>query len=266
MAPDDGRPLAFLVKVKGALRIAAVDQRARALGLAPGLAFADARARVPALASEALDEGADAAWLTRLAEGCDRYTPMVALDPPGGLILDVTGCAHLHGGEAELADDIRTRLTRLGMNLRTAFAGTPDAAHALARFGSGAGEDVRPLPVEALELEAEPIIALRRAGLVTIGDLAIRPMAGFAARFGMTAATRRFAACSATRPGRSTPAAIRRQSSSSAASPSRSRMLKMRSRSSANWSPRRRLSWRRAGRVAAPSPLPCSAVMASRLA
>ncbi len=183
------RPLAFLVKAKGALRIAAVDQRARSLGLRPGLAFADARARVPDLASEALDEAADAAWLTRLAEGCDRYTPMVALDPPDGLILDVTGCAHLHGGEAGLADDIRMRLARLGMSNRMAFAGTPDAAHALARYGSGEGEDVRPLPVEALELEAEPTVALRRAGLTMIGDLAIRPMAGFAARFGIKAAT-----------------------------------------------------------------------------
>lgn len=167
-----------------------MDHRAHALGLTPGLAFADARARVPALASEALDEGADSAWLTRLAEGCDRYTPMVALDPPDGLILDVTGCAHLHGGEAGLVADIHARLAQLGMTLITAFAGTPDAAHALARFGGGEGEDVRPLPVAALELEAEPTLALRRAGLDTIGDLAIRPMAGFAARFGMAAATR----------------------------------------------------------------------------
>lgn len=189
-SPDDGRPLAFLVKQKGALRIAAVDQRAHALGLAPGLAFADARARVPALASEALDEGADAAWLNRLAEGCDRYTPMVALDPPDGLLLDITGCAHLHGGEAELLADIRARFTRLGMSLRGTFANIPDAAHALARFGGGEGEDVRPLPVAALELGAEPTLALRRAGLETIGDLAVRPMAGFAARFGMAAATK----------------------------------------------------------------------------
>lgn len=187
---DDCRPLAFLVKQKGALRIAAVDQRAHAIGLKPGLAFADARARVPALASEALDEKGDAAWLTRLAEGCDRYTPMVALDPPDGLILDVTGCAHLQGGEPGLVADIHARFTRLGMSLRGTFANTPDAAHALARFGRGDGEDVRPLPVAALELEAEPTLALRRAGLETIGDLAVRPMAGFAARFGMAAATK----------------------------------------------------------------------------
>lgn len=176
--------------MKGALRIAAVDQQAHALGLKPGLAFADARARVPNLASEALDADGDAAWLTRLAEGCDRYTPMVALDPPDGLILDVTGCAHLQGGETGLAADIAKRLDRLGMSVRTAFAGAPDAAHALARFGDGKGEDVRPLPVEALELEAEPTIALRRAGLTVIDDLAVRPMAGFAARFGMATATR----------------------------------------------------------------------------
>ena len=77
-------PLALTRKVKGALRLASVDQAARALGLEPGVALADARARIPLLEAAEEDERADAAWLERLADGCIRYTPMVALIRPTG--------------------------------------------------------------------------------------------------------------------------------------------------------------------------------------
>ena len=37
--------------------------------------------------------------LEKIADWCDRFTPLVAFDPPHGLVLDITGCAHLFGGE-----------------------------------------------------------------------------------------------------------------------------------------------------------------------
>src|SRR6185369_6335879 len=108
-------PLAFIEKVKGALRLAAVDQAARSLGLEPGMTLADARARVPMLEAVEKDEAADRAWLERLADDCLRYTPMVALDPPDGLILDVTGCIHLFRSESGLVADIEARMSVLRM-------------------------------------------------------------------------------------------------------------------------------------------------------
>ncbi len=74
------------------MRIVALDAAALSLGLAPGLTLADARARVPELAAIDHDPLADRLWLERLADGCDRWTPMVALDPPDGVTLDITGC------------------------------------------------------------------------------------------------------------------------------------------------------------------------------
>src|SRR5687767_11824060 len=132
LAPET--PLAFIEKVKGALRLAAVDQAARSLGLEPGMTLADARARVPELQAVERDEAADRAWLERLADGGVRYTPMVALDAPDGVILDVTGCTHLLGGERSLAADVERRMAALRMTMRPAFAGAPKAAHALARY------------------------------------------------------------------------------------------------------------------------------------
>lgn len=190
-APPAGRPLVLVEKIDGALRLFATDRRAAGLGLEPGLTLADARARFPSLLTVEADAQADAGFLTRLAALCERFTPLTALDPPDGLTLDITGCAQLFGGEEALRAEACARLQRLGLTLRASIAGTPDAARALARYGQTAvappGMDeslVRPLPAAALGIGAEAAIALARAGLTTIGDLADRPSILFAARFG----------------------------------------------------------------------------------
>lgn len=173
------------------MRLAAVDAAASALGLGAGLTLADARARVPDLCALDMDREADAAWLGRIADACDRYTPLLALDGGDGLILDITGCAHLHGGEPQLRADLLMRLAPIATGAVAAIAGTPQAARGLARFGPGtivpAGEEVAAvarLPTAALGITADTVLALGRAGLRTVGDLAARPRAPLAARFG----------------------------------------------------------------------------------
>jgi protein ImuB len=178
-------------KVRGAMRLAAADEDALALGLAPGLTLADARAQVPELRVFDDDPHADQDWLERLCDGCGRYTPIAALDPPAGLMLDITGCAHLWGGEGAMAAAVTERLERHGMRVRHARAATPEAAHALARHAGASAPDetaaILRLPVAALRLEGEAEVALRRAGLRSVGDLAARPAAVLAARFGAEA-------------------------------------------------------------------------------
>lgn len=179
--------------MKSALRLVAVDQAARSLGLEPGMILADARARVPELQAIERDEATDLALLERLADGCIRYTPMVALDAPDGLVLDVTGCLHLLGGERGLAGDVERRMAMRRMTVRLAFAGTPKAAHALARYQALPAKDeaaaIHRLPIAALELEPEATQGLLRAGLKTVGELARRPMGTIAVRFGAAAVT-----------------------------------------------------------------------------
>jgi len=174
------------------MRIASIDTAALAVGLRVGMPLADARAQVGELAVVPHDPVLDQDWLDRLAQGCARYSPLVALDAPDGLILDIAGAEHLYDGEAGLVADVEMRLVRLGMTLRHALGPTADAARALARYQTrpapDEGQAIRRLPVAALELEAEATTALVRAGLKTIGDLASRPMANIAARFGADAA------------------------------------------------------------------------------
>ncbi len=190
-SPSFSGPLVAVEKEKSALRIAAADREALRLGLETGLALADARARVPDLLVADMDRPADQRLLEAIADWADRYTPLVGLDLPDGLLFDIAGCAHLFGGEANIATDIGTRLDRLGLTTRIAVAGTAEAARAISRFGTPEilppGEEataVRPLPVAALGLGEKLDVALIRAGLKTIGDLADRPRAPLAARFG----------------------------------------------------------------------------------
>ena len=186
-------PVAFVERAGNALRLFAVDRRAAEIGLEAGLPMADARARVAELVLVDHDPLADQEWLERLADLCIRYTPTVALDHPHGLILDTTGCDHLLGGEAALMADVAARFARLGMTITQAYAATPEGARALARWPSGPAQDeaaaIRRLPVAALELDERATLALRRAGLKTIGDLARRPLSAIAARFGEAAVT-----------------------------------------------------------------------------
>jgi protein ImuB len=183
--------------VKGALRLAAADGAALALGLSPGMTLADARARAPDIRVVAHRPEADAALLKRVMLDFGRFTPMAATDGPDGLALDVTGCAHLFGGEAGLVQAVAARAQGVGLAVRLAMAGTPEAARALARFGRGGihegegqSQALRRLPVAALELSDKETQALSRAGLKTLAHLADRPTAPIAARFGAAAATR----------------------------------------------------------------------------
>ena len=181
-------PLAMVAKVRGALRLAAVDARAQALGIVPGMTLADARALEPELVVTEMDEGADRQWLERLARDCRDWSPRVTLAAPDGITLDIAGVDHLFGGETGLCTQIEETMAAIGMTLRHAIASTPEAAQALARHGAPSIRDeraaIRALPVLALGLDADSTLALNRAGIRQIGDLTVRPSATIAARFG----------------------------------------------------------------------------------
>ena len=169
-----------------------MDAAAAKLDLYPGKALADAHAMVPGLAVIRANEAADAKLLEAIADWCERYTPLVALDSPKGLLLDVTGVAHLFGGEAAMLKEIRRAVGSQGFSVRLALAGTAEAARALAYYTTAGTlvepnretEAVAPLPTEALNTDPHIIHALKCAGLKTIGQVAERARHELAARFG----------------------------------------------------------------------------------
>ena len=197
---SDAAPWATVAKVRGALIIEAVDARAEAFGISSGLTLAEARAQVPALRIEPADADADAATLLALARAADRYTPLVGLDPSRGLFLDVSGCAHLFGGEAKMAADVIARLAAWGFRAHVAIAESTAVAWAMARYAADDGPPivahgegfaaVAPLPVEALRLPEETVAVLMRLGLKTVAQLLRQPRAPLVQRFGPAMARR----------------------------------------------------------------------------
>lgn len=171
--------------------IHAANRAAVLAGVTTGARVVEMRALCPNIQVDFADPGRDRAALDRLALWARRWCPWTAVDVTGGdhaLILDTTGTAHLHGGEAAMLREIEADLSRLGLTARLALAPTWGAAWALARFGpiraiQSAPADLHPLPVAALRLGADTRDLLNRLGLRTIGALAALPRLSLARRF-----------------------------------------------------------------------------------
>ena len=135
--PPAEPPLVTTHKVGSRVEVAAANPAARMLGVHPGMALTLARAMVAGLEMRAADPEGDRADLLRLADRlARRWTPTVAVSDADGLFLDLSGVAHLHGGEARLARRLVRLLARHGVRARVAVADTAGGAWALARFGS----------------------------------------------------------------------------------------------------------------------------------
>ena len=198
---NSAAPLAVMAAERGRMNLVALDAAAADAGLAPGMPLADARALEPGLQVVEADPVADARALAGLADWCGRYTPWTATHGDDCILLDITGCAHLFGGEAGLARDLIARLTAIGYAGVLAIADTPGAAWAVSRLGGGygpagaaLGDALIPpggaeaalagLPIAGLRLDPGTVDALARLGLRRIGDLSTLPRGSLAARFG----------------------------------------------------------------------------------
>lgn len=187
-------------KVGARVEVAAASPAAQALGIGPGMALTQVRASVPQVIVRNADPEGDAAMLHDMAiRFARRWTPTVSVSDPDGLLLDLSGVAHLHGGEARTAVRLVRLLGRMGISARIAIADTAGAAWGMARYGArpiaicppGAqAELLGPLPAAALRLPEATLALLRRLGVETAADVFGLPRGPFARRFGIMAARR----------------------------------------------------------------------------
>jgi len=194
-APLPDAPLVLSGRQGSKRLVMAADARAEAQGLHAGMALTKAQALVPGLEVRPFTPDKDTAGLHDLALWALRlYSPVVAVDAPDGLVLDITGCAHLHGGEADLVHDLLEHLRADGIAARAAVADSWGAAHALARFSSPTAVIASPgdsrrmvlaLPIAALRLAADIVADLDALGFETIADLLKQPRAPLVHRFGL---------------------------------------------------------------------------------
>jgi protein ImuB len=190
----EGQPFALVDRTGRGVTLHAVDSVARDdFKLYPGQSHADARAIAPGLVSAPAEPEEEARALKALALWFERFSPLVAVDDAQGcegLMFDMTGGAHLFGGEEALLDEIVRRLADADIPAQVAIADTPGAAFALARFGDvriappgKTREALANLQVEALRLAPDAVRLLARFGLQRISDLYGLPRSGLARRF-----------------------------------------------------------------------------------
>jgi protein ImuB len=185
-------PFVFAAPVRGHMLITAANLLAEQQGISVGMAAADAKAIVPSL--EVVDDipGKAARLLEALGEWCIRYTPLIAVNLPDGLILDVSGCAHLWGGERAYLGTIIKILRSKGYDARGAMADTVGTAWAIARFAKvkpiiepgGQTEALLPLPPAALRLEPVILERSQKLGFYTINSFIGLGRSALRRRFG----------------------------------------------------------------------------------
>lgn len=187
--PIDG-PFALTLLQSNANRIYCLNAQAERQGLHRGMSFADARAFCPDLQSRPADQAGDRQFLQVLRRWATRYCPWVGFEGHDGLVLDITGSAHIFGGEAAMLADMRARMARAGFSAQIGLADTRGAAWALAHYAEGVAEAgdmlgaLASLPVEALRLDEKTGIALQRLGMRKISDVAQASRAPLTRRFG----------------------------------------------------------------------------------
>lgn len=165
-------------------------------GVSPGMTLAHARAllgHVPTLLIAPHEPGEDQRRLAILARWAERWSPVVCVDPPDGLLMDLTGTEHLFGGEARMIARVAHSLHRFGLTARLGIASTVGAAWAVARYGSlarthveaGCERDaIAPLDIGALRIDAPVVEALHEIGVRHVQDVLALPRSSLPARYG----------------------------------------------------------------------------------
>lgn len=192
-APSADTPLVLFGRQGRRREVLALDAAARNAGLRIGMPASKAQVLVPGLVNLELEPADDAAALDRLALWALRYAPIVAPDPPDGLIIDTSGTDHLHGGEAAMLTSLVSRMESSGLTAHAAVADAWGTAHAAARFlarpitiipARQAVRAMRDLPIHALRLSGAIVEGLYVLGFERIGDIEDTPKAPLTHRFG----------------------------------------------------------------------------------
>lgn len=169
------------------------------MGVRPGTPLAHARALFTSgdVRIKQYDPAGDRAALRHLAIWAQRLSPVVAVDDshedPDGLLLDVTGCDRVWGGEERLAHAALDGLVRLGFAAKVAIAPTFGCAWAVSRScdkpvriltANSVHEALAPLPIESLRVPPDVVMQLAEIGVDRIGHLLELPRSALPARFG----------------------------------------------------------------------------------
>ena len=137
-------PFAVVEDIGNSQILSSVSARASEVGIYKGQPLRDAHAVSADLRTARRNRHAEAGFLEALLRWAGKFSPWVAGDGGDGLMLDVTGCTHLFGGEAALCARIVEETGDMGLTARIGLADSRGGAWALARFAGQGGGHARP--------------------------------------------------------------------------------------------------------------------------
>lgn len=187
-----GKPFLLHAPEHGRMVVKAASQQLTKEGILPGMVVADVRAILPLVEVFSADAVAEEKLLNNLAEWCIRYSPVVATNSPDGLILDISGCPHLWGGEHAYIRSVTLRLRKGGYAVCAAIADTVGVAWAVAHYGNREtivetgkqAEALSLLPPAALRLDNTTLQRMGKLGFRQIGQFISIPRLNLRRRFG----------------------------------------------------------------------------------
>ena len=185
------KPFLLYASERGRMVVQAVTPDLLNEGIVPGMVVADVRAIFPAIDALPHDPDADKKLLHKLAEWCFRFSPTITIDSPDGLMLDISGCPHLWGGEQAYLEAITGQLQQGAYLANAAIADTIGAAWAAAHYRKQfiiekgqQQQALLPLPPAALRLESSTLQLMDKLGFRQIGQLMKIPSSNLRRRFG----------------------------------------------------------------------------------
>ncbi len=131
--------LVTVAEIGNLRQLASTTALAERQGLSRGQALSEAMVLCPDLITRPADPAREAALLAALRRWAGKFSPWVSEEAPEGLMIDLTGCAHLFGGEDKLFAQVHEDCADLGLSVCAGIADTAGAAWALARYAGGGG-------------------------------------------------------------------------------------------------------------------------------
>ncbi|MBS4096533.1 MAG: DNA polymerase Y family protein [Sulfuricella sp.] len=186
------QPLVVAEKKGNRARLVSCNALAISCGVHIGMPVSAAQALVASLIVRWRDPATERDALAGLATWAGRFTPDVSLQPPDGLLLEISRCLRLHHGMDNLLGLVQSGIKALGYTVASACAPTPHGAWLLAKAGRAISpsteerleQELAGLPVALLQQPPETLTGLEMLGVETLADSLRLPRAGLARRFG----------------------------------------------------------------------------------
>tara|TARA_B110000503_G_scaffold44227_1_gene72251 strand:- start:13061 stop:14536 length:1476 start_codon:yes stop_codon:yes gene_type:complete len=187
------KPTAVVAQANNSYRIVCCNTGADSTGIEPNLALSTALALCPELVVLQQQPEQEKAALYQLALTAYNFSPVVIIDEPQGIWLELSGCDRLFKGYNNLLDKLHLALLSQSFTADVGIAFSADAARLLCQPGfpshlpcsTQIAEQLQTLPLTEFATSEKQLRHFHQLGIHSFGDLLALPRASLGQRFGI---------------------------------------------------------------------------------